>query len=62
MNDVKLTLQKQTHLFRYLGANKFSRAAFQAFKQPGVNHNTYAPKMGLTLGQFFTYDVAAKTR
>lgn len=61
MNDTQLTREKQTAMIQHVTENKFSRVVFQAFKEDSVNHNTYLPRVGLTMGQYFTYDVVAKS-
>lgn len=62
MNNEALTLEKQSRLWEHMKGTAYSRIAFSAFKTDGVDHNSYVPRLGMTLGHFFTTETVAKTR
>lgn len=54
--------ERQNALIKYVKIGKFSRQAFQVFKHSDSNENLFIPRIGMTLGQYFTYDTLAKIK
>jgi hypothetical protein len=54
MNE-NITLRKQEEFIKFIKTTQNSRLVFSILKDENCNIDTFVPKIGMTLGQFFTY-------